>query len=246
MNQYDGISGKRALVTGAGRGIGQAAALHLAKAGAQVIAVARSVDDLEKLKADADGAIDIWQEDVTQARFYDRIEQLARLDILVNNAGMNRPLFIDEVDDDTLDAMLALNVRQVYKTSQAALRVMRKSGDGGVVVNMSSQMGHVGGPKRTVYCMTKSAIEGLNKALALEVADENIRVNAVAPTFVITPMTAPMMEDPAFKELVLSSIPMGRVASVDDVAEAILFLASDAAAMITGTSLLVDGGWTAK
>jgi NAD(P)-dependent dehydrogenase (short-subunit alcohol dehydrogenase family) len=245
MNQYDGISGKHALVTGAGRGIGRAAALHLADAGAQVIAVARSGDDLDTLKAETDGKIETWQEDVTKHAFYDRIERLTRLDILVNNAGMNRPLVMDEVDDDTLDAMLTLNVRQVYKTTQAALRVMRKSG-GGTVVNMSSQMGHVGGPKRTVYCLTKFAIEGLTKALALEVADDKIRVNAVAPTFVITPMTAPMMEEPAFKELVMSSIPMGKVASVDDVAQAILFLASDAAAMITGTSLLVDGGWTAK
>jgi NAD(P)-dependent dehydrogenase (short-subunit alcohol dehydrogenase family) len=151
-----------------------------------------------------------------------------------------------DVPVDVLDLLLDLNVRAAFLTAQAAIRSMQRRGVPGSVVNMTSQMGHVGSPGRTVYCMTKHALEGLTKAMAVELAPAGIRVNSVAPTFVETPMTLPMLDDPAFKSFVLDSIPLGRMAGVDDVAAAVLYLVSPAAGMVTGTSLLVDGGWTAR
>lgn len=233
-----------ALVTGAGRGIGRAAAKALAEAGASVIAVARTQADLDTLAGECGGGIVTWSADVLDPAFYARVADLNRLDILVNNAGGNRPLPIEDVDDATLDWMLELNVRAVFKTAQAAARVMARQGSG-VIINMSSQMGHVGSPRRTVYCMTKHAVEGLTKALAVELAPRGVRAVAVAPTFVRTPMTAPMFDDPAFAEFVMNMIPLRRVATPEEVAAAIVYLASPAAAMVTGTSLIVDGGWTA-
>jgi NAD(P)-dependent dehydrogenase (short-subunit alcohol dehydrogenase family) len=153
---------------------------------------------------------------------------------------------MSEVPTELLDRMLALNVRSAYLTAQAAVRSMLASGNGGSIINITSQMGHVGSPRRTVYCMTKHALEGLTKAMAVELAPDGIRVNAVAPTFVETPMTQPMLDDPEFKSFVLDSIPLRRLATTRDVASAVLYLASPAAAMVTGTSLLVDGGWTAR
>jgi NAD(P)-dependent dehydrogenase (short-subunit alcohol dehydrogenase family) len=153
---------------------------------------------------------------------------------------------MSEVPTELLDRMLALNVRSAYLTAQAAVRSMLASGNGGSIINITSQMGHVGSPRRTVYCMTKHALEGLTKAMAVELAPDGIRVNAVAPTFVETPMTQPMLDDPEFKRFVLDSIPLRRLATTRDVASAVLYLASPAAAMVTGTSLLVDGGWTAR
>jgi NAD(P)-dependent dehydrogenase (short-subunit alcohol dehydrogenase family) len=169
-----------------------------------------------------------------------------RCDILVNNAGMNRPLPIAEMPTDALDAMLSLNVRSVYLVAQAAVRSMLARGEGGAIVNMSSQMGHVGSPGRTVYCMTKHAVEGLTKAMAVELAPQRIRVNSIAPTFIDSPWTAAMIADPTFKSFVLDSIPMGRLGTPEEVAAGVLYLCSPAAAMVTGTSLLVDGGWTAR
>ncbi|MEM9529768.1 MAG: SDR family oxidoreductase [Pseudomonadota bacterium] len=233
-----------ALVTGAGRGIGRACALALAEAGARTFAVARSQRDLDALAAE-NPLIEPWAVDVLSAEFIDGIEQLERLDILVNNAGTNRPQPFVEVDADTLDTMLNLNVRANFLAAQAAARVMRRGRRGGSIIHMSSQMGHVGSPGRTVYCMTKHAVEGLTRAMAVELAPENIRVNAVAPTFIETPLTRPMLDDPEFSSFVQSMIPLGRVGQVEDVASAVLYLASDAATMVTGHSLRVDGGWTA-
>jgi NAD(P)-dependent dehydrogenase (short-subunit alcohol dehydrogenase family) len=240
------LTGQTAMVTGAGRGLGRACALALAQVGARVIAVARTTSDLESLIASADGAIAGWTEDVTTDPFYARLEQLAQLDILVNNAGMNRPLPVEAVDPETLDAMLNLNVRALYRTSQSAVRVMLRAGRGGSIIHMSSQMGHVGAAQRTVYCMTKHAVEGLTKALAVELAPRGIRVNSVAPTFIETDMTRPMLADPDFRRRVLENIPLGRVGQPEDVVGAVLFLASSTSAMITGDSLKVDGGWTAR
>lgn len=241
-----GLAGRAALVTGAGRGIGRACALALAAAGAEVIAVARTQRDLDGLVAEGAGRIAGWAEDVTGDAFYARLEALDGLDVLVTSAGTNRPLPMADVDAATLDMMLALNVRAVYRTAQAAVRVMLKARRGGAIVHLSSQMGHVGAPNRTVYCLTKHAVEGLTKAMAVELAPHGIRVNAVAPTFVETELTRPMFGDAAFRRDVLERIPLGRLGRVEDVVGAVLFLASPAAALVTGDSLKVDGGWTAR
>jgi NAD(P)-dependent dehydrogenase (short-subunit alcohol dehydrogenase family) len=240
------FDGQTVLVTGAGRGLGRACALAFARGGANVIAVARTATDLESLATHADGKIDGWSEDVTHDSFYARLEALEELDVLVNNAGINRPLPVEAVDVPTLDAMLELNVRAVYRTSQSAARVMLRAGRPGAIIHMSSQMGHVGAPRRTVYCMTKHAVEGLTKALAVELAPRGIRVNSVAPTFIETDMTKPMFADATFRQSVLENIPLGRIGKPEDVVAAVLFLASPAAGLITGDSLRVDGGWTAR
>ena len=243
-----GLEGRVVLVSGAGRGIGRAVALAFAAAGAHTIALARTPADLDALVAESGGRIEPWVADVTQDDCYRRIETLERLDVLVNNAGTNRPQPMAEVEPATLDGIIDLNIRAVYRVSQAAARVMLRSppGRGGSIIHMSSQMGHVGAARRTVYCMSKHAVEGLTKAMAVELAPSGIRVNSVAPTFIETPMTRPMLEDAAFRESVNASIPLGRVGQPEDVVGAVLFLASDAARFITGDSLKVDGGWTAR
>lgn len=240
------LAGLCSLVTGAGRGIGRACALALARAGSDVIAVARTAADLDSLVAAGAGKIQAWREDVTTDAFYARLECLTQLDVLVNNAGTNRPLLVQDVDQNTLDMMLALNVRAVYRSSQSAARVMMKSGRSGSIIHMSSQMGHVGAPRRSVYCMTKHAVEGLTKALAVELAPYGIRVNSVAPTFIETELTSPMFLDEGFKRSVIESIPLGRLGRPEDVVGAVLFLASTSSAFITGDSVRVDGGWTAR
>lgn len=184
--------------------------------------------------------------DVTAEDFPARIRALPRLDGLVNNAGTNRLQPLPEVDTATLDHLLHLNVRSAFLVSQAAAIRMLELQRGGSIVHISSQMGHVGGPKRSVYCMTKHAIEGLTKAMAIELAPAGIRVNAVAPTIVETSMTAPFFEDPSYRAFALATIPMGRVAQPEDVAEAVVYLSSPAAGLVTGTSLRVDGGATAQ
>ena len=241
------LDGKLALVTGAGRGIGRACALTLAQAGARVISVARTQTDLDDLANESPSEqIETWCEDVTTEKFFDRIETLNKLDILVNNAGMNKPQPFIEVSDENLEQMVALNIVSMFRAARSSARVMLAAGNGGSIINMSSQMGHVGSPGRSVYCMTKHAIEGLTKAMAVELAAKQIRVNSVAPTFIDTPLVRPMLEDEKFREFVESSIPMGKVGQVKDVAAAVLFLASSAAALVTGDSLKVDGGWTAR
>ncbi|MEM9288763.1 MAG: SDR family NAD(P)-dependent oxidoreductase [Sphingomonadales bacterium] len=235
------LSGKTALVTGASRGLGRAICESLAAAGAAVIAAARASDDLNSL-AEIE-RVSAWPVDATGEDILKKIDALDRLDILVNNAGTNTPQPFLEVEDAVLDRMLDLNVRAAFRIARASAR---KMGDGGSIVNMSSQMGHVGSPRRTVYCMTKHAIEGLTKAMAVELAPAGIRVNAVAPTFIETPMTKPMLANPDFMAFVNDMIPMGKVGQPGDVASAVLYLVSDGAAMVTGHSLLVDGGWTAQ
>lgn len=232
------------VVTGAGRGLGRACALGLADQGARVIAVARTAPDLESLAAERPGRIEPWVEDVRSDALLLRLSRLERLDGLVNNAGANKPEPLLSVETETLDGLIDLNIRAVFRVAQAAVRIMMPQGHG-AIVNVSSQMGHVGAANRTVYCMTKHAVEGFTKALAVELGPHQIRVNSVAPTFVETPMTAPMLANPAFRQDVLARIPLGRLGTLDDVANAVLFLLSPKAALITGTSLLVDGGWTA-
>ena len=238
------LEGRKALVTGAGRGIGRACAQLLAAAGAEVLAVARSADDLESLAA-AQAGIEPWVADVTDPAFLSAVAGMEQLDVLVNNVGTNNPQPFLEVEEAVLDQMLSLNVRAAFLVAQAAAKVMAAQGSGSII-HMSSQMGHIGAARRTVYCMTKHAIEGLTKAMAVELAPVGVRVNAIAPTFVETPLTAPMLADPGFQAEVLSKIPLNRVGTVDEVASAVLFLASDAASLVTGDSLKTDGGWTAQ
>jgi NAD(P)-dependent dehydrogenase (short-subunit alcohol dehydrogenase family) len=243
QTQHD-LAGKTALVTGASQGIGAEIVDALAVAGATVHAVARNADALHRMAA-RNSAIKPWPADVTDPDFVHELN-LRDIDVLINNAGMNNPCRMIEVDPSVLDAMLQLNVRSVFLTAQAAARSMIRRQVAGVIINITSQMGHVGAVNRTVYCMTKHAIEGLTKAMAVELAPHGIRVNSVAPTFVATPMTESMLADRAFRTDVLDRVPLGRLASCADVASAVVFLSSRSARSITGASLLVDGGWTAQ
>ena len=238
------FSGQVALVTGAGKGLGRASALALAEAGALVIAVARTEDDLKELQSFYPERVEYWKEDVLEDGLYQRIEALDKLDIFVACAGSNKPLPITELSLSDINWLLDLNVRAIFRGAQSAARVMLKN-EFGAIVFMSSQMGHIGAPNRTLYCTTKHAVEGLTKALAVELAPKGIRVNSVAPTFIDTPMTRPMFENKEFMQTVLNNIAMGHLGTLEDVASAVVFLASSKAAMITGDSLKVDGGWTA-
>ena len=240
------LEGQVALVTGAGRGIGRACAEGLADAGAKVVATARTESDLDALRRHASGRIETWTADVTDDAFIARIETIDGLSILVNNAGGNRPQPFVEVDTESLDFVIDLNVRAAFRVAQAAARAMLAQGVKGSIINMSSQMGHVGSPKRTVYCMTKHAVEGLTKAMAVELGETGIRANSVAPTFVETALTKPMLENPEFRDFVYGMIPMKKLASLDDVVAAVLFLAGPGSSSVTGHSLRVDGGWTAQ
>ena len=239
-----GLQGKHAVVTGGSKGLGRAICIALAQAGASVTAVARDHAALGELAAEHP-EIEAWPADVNDPEFAIELAQ-RRVNIFVNNAGTNSPMPMVDVPVDVLDQMLNLNVRAAYLAGQGAVRAMVKARTGGVIINLTSQMGHVGSPGRTVYCMTKHALEGLTKAMAVELAPHNIRVNAVAPTFIETPMTAPMLAKPEFRAFVDNMIPLGRIGKPDDVAAAVLYLASPAANMITGASLLIDGGWTAQ
>jgi NAD(P)-dependent dehydrogenase (short-subunit alcohol dehydrogenase family) len=243
------FSGKHVVITGASRGLGRACADAFASVGAEVILVARAQAELDELAASLrakGGRARAFACDVTDdAQVAKLFAGLEGCDVLVNNAGANRPQPFLEVDAATLDEIMRLNVRSMFIVAQTAARRMVQARSG-AVVNMSSQMGHVGGPSRTVYCLSKHAIEGLTKAMAVELAPHGVRVNAVAPTYVETPLTKPYFENEAFRQDVLRRIPLGRVGTVEEVAAAVLFLASPAASLITGASLLVDGGYTAQ
>jgi NAD(P)-dependent dehydrogenase (short-subunit alcohol dehydrogenase family) len=239
------LEGKIALVTGAGKGIGKAIVERFHADGAHVIAVARTQADLDVLANELGDRFEAWSCDVTGEEILERIDGLEQLDILVNNAGGNRPEPLIDVSAENLDFILDLNVRSAFRISQAAAKVMIRQKSGSIV-QMSSQMGHVGSPNRTVYCMTKHALEGLTKAMAVELASQGIRVNSVAPTFIETPLTAPMFENPEFQEFVMKMIPMGKIGQPQDVAEAVAYLASGRSGMVTGHSLVIDGGWTAQ
>jgi NAD(P)-dependent dehydrogenase (short-subunit alcohol dehydrogenase family) len=239
-----GLSGKRALVTGGSKGLGAGISRALADAGAHVTVVARDREELATFTTGHD-RMEPWAADVLDPDFARALEA-REVDILINNAGTNQPMPMADVPLDVLDCLLNLNVRAAYLSAQAAVRAMIRQERGGAIINITSQMGHVGSPGRTVYCMTKHALEGLTKAMAVELGPYNIRVNSVAPTFIETPLTKPMLEKPEFRSFVDSKIPLGRIGQPADVAAAVLYLASPAANMVTGTSLLVDGGWTAQ
>jgi NAD(P)-dependent dehydrogenase (short-subunit alcohol dehydrogenase family) len=248
------LDGRIALVSGAGRGIGRSVAFALAGAGAEVLLMARTRDEIEDAAAgirESGGAARAVPCDVTDAAaLAQAFAAMARLDVLVNSAGTNIPEPFVEVSEAHLDTLIELNVKAAFRVAQAAARKMLEAADrkerGGAIANISSQMGHVGAVNRTVYCMTKHALEGLTKAMALELAPYNIRVNAVAPTFVETPLTAPMFARADFGEWVRARIPMGRLGQLDEVAAAVVFAVSPAAALMTGASLVIDGGWTAQ
>lgn len=244
MNSSSSFKDKIVLITGAARGIGRATAIEFAKQDAKVIAVSRTENDLNDLHKEYPNNIEIWPFDITGDTFFKEMSTLKKLDVCINNAGINRPKLIEDVDDETLDLMLNLNVRATFRTSKHAVKIM-KNNNQGVIINVTSQMGHIGSPTRTVYCLTKHAVEGLTKALAVEVAPSNIRVCSIAPTFADTPMTKPMFEDEKFKNFVYGMIPMKKLVDVQDIVDGILYLCSPQAKMITGTSLLIDGGWTA-
>jgi len=234
---------KIALITGASRGIGRAITQRFHSDGATVVPVARASVEFSDLVDSLGERCHPWTGDAASDDLLSWIDAQPRIDILVNNVGINVPKPMEEVEDEVLDRMIDLNVRTTYRVSRHATARM---GEGGRVINITSQMGHVGSPRRTVYCMTKHAIEGLTKAMAVELAPRGIRVNSVAPTFVETAMTAPMLADPEFKAFVQSMIPLGQTAKPEDVASAVAYLAGCGGEMVTGTSLRIDGGWTAQ
>ena len=240
---------RRALVTGASRGIGFAGAAALAEAGAQVVLAARGADGLgqavEAIRA-AGGLAEALALDVGDlAAAEAKIAGAGPFDILFNNAGASRPKPMLETHRDDFDHVMDVNVRAAYFVAKAVAAGMVAQGRGGSIIHTSSQMGHVGGADRTVYAASKHAIEGLTKSMAIELGPHNIRVNSIGPTFIRTELTAKTFADPEKMAWIKAKIKLGRVGETEDVMGAVLFLASDAAAMITGTCLLIDGGWTA-
>ena len=244
------LDGKRALVTGAGRGIGLLAARALAAYGAHVSLVARSaaeIDSAAKAITEDGGHAEALVLDVTDIDDVRRkIEAAPAFDVLVNNAGTNRPGPFVEVEPESFDLVNELNVKAAFFVAQAVARRLIAAGRPGSIINISSQMGHVGAANRAIYCTTKFAVEGMTKAMAVELAPHGIRVNSICPTFIETPMTAPFLENEEFRAAVLSKIKLGRLGTVEDLAGALILLASDASSLMTGSSLLVDGGWTAE
>ena len=243
------LDDRRALVTGAGRGIGLALAAALAEAGAAVTLVARSGGEIEEWAATmrdagyrAEAAMLDVSDLVAVAAFFAARPSFS---ILVNNAGTNRPKPMTDVAEDDYDAVLNLNLKSAFFVAQGCVKRMLTEGATGSLIHIGSQMGHVGGPNRSLYCASKWGLEGMSKAFALDLAAHNIRSNTIAPTFIETPLTRPYFEDAAFKASVLSKIKLGRIGRVEDLMGAVLYLASDASALVTGTSLIVDGGWTA-
>jgi len=243
------LDGRKALVTGAGRGIGLAAASALAGAGADVCLLARTGSEVSEaagaICARGDAATAMALDVTDTAAMTQLISEQGPFQVLVNNAGTNRPALCIDYTETDYDDVMALNVRSVYFTTRAVARGLVAADLDGSIINISSQMGHVGGPGRTVYCASKHAVEGFTKALAWELGGSGIRVNTLCPTFIETPMTEPMLEDKAFKDQVLSQIALGRVGQVEDLMGAVVYLASDASRLVTGSALMVDGGWTA-
>ena len=243
------LDGKRALVTGAGRGIGLASAAALAEAGAHVVLAARTGAEIGAAAGAicaAGGSAVAVQADVTDiGALQAAVAAHGPFDAFVNNAGTARHAPFLDVTPADYDAVLDLNLRAAFFAAQAVARGMRDAGRGGSIVNVSSQMGLVGGPRRSVYSATKHAMEGFTKAAAIELGPLGIRINTLCPTFIETPMTRPFFDDPAFSAWVLGNIRLGRVGRVEDLMGAVVFLCSDASALMTGSALVVDGGWTA-
>ena len=260
------LDGRRALITGASSGIGLAAAAALFQAGADVMLVARNTPKLiaacARIQAIADlevsakqpkigfKALDVTDSVAVAEWIASDASTHGSFDVLVNNAGTNRPTKIVDLQDADLNAVLDLNVKAAFYVTREVARTLLATNDGkgkpASIINISSQMGHVGGPKRSVYCATKHAIEGMTKALAWELGRQQIRVNTICPTYIDTPMTADMLADPAFREFAENGTALGRVGKLEEVMGAVVFLASDASSLITGSALMLDGGWTAR
>ena len=247
------LKNKTALVTGAGKGIGMACAVALAEAGANLIIISRTKKDLDKvskiIKKFKTKCISYVCDVTNYTQIKEFINKQKKIDILVNNAGTNIPEHFTKVQKKNMEYLVKLNTVATFNIAQLCtlkmLEAKNRKKIGGSIINMSSQMGHVGGPIRSVYNMTKAGLEGLTKGMSIDLAPNNIRVNTVCPTFVVTPMTKKFLKDKKFKNNMLKNIPLGRFAQTSDVATAVAFLASDASSMITGTSILIDGGWTA-
>ena len=248
------LKNKTAIVTGAGKGLGRACAIGLAEAGANLIIISRTKKDLDEVSKKIKKFKSKCKSYVCDITNYNEIKEIVnkqpKIDILINNAGNNIPEHFTKVKKSDMEYLVRINTMATFNLAQLCALKMIKSKNrkkiGGSIVNMSSQMGHVGGPIRSVYNMTKFGLEGLTKGMSLDLAKYNIRVNTVCPTFVVTPMTKKFLQNKKFKKDMLNNIPLGRFAELSEVASAAVFLASDSASMITGTSLLVDGGWTAK
>ncbi len=248
------LKNKIALVTGAGKGIGKACAIALAEAGADLIIISRTKKDLDKVSKTIKKFRSKCNAYVCDVTNYHQVKEIInkqkRIDILVNNAGSNIPEHFTKVQRKDMEHMVRLNTISTFNIAQLCTIKMTKIKNrkkiGGSIINMSSQLGHVGAPIRSVYNMTKFGLEGLTKGMAIDLAKNNIRVNTVCPTFVETPMVKKFFKNKKFKKQVINNIPLGRIADASDVATAVAFLASDASSMITGSSILVDGGWTAK
>ena len=244
------IDGKHALVVGAGRGLGAASAVALAEAGARVTLASRSINELEHVASyivQHGGVANYLKLDATQAEDVKAcIQSLGPIDVLVNSTGTNRPLKIDEVTQRDIDTLFDINLKAAIYLAREVSISMRKHAIRGSMITLSSQMGHVGGPRRTLYCASKHALEGMTKALAWELGPEGIRINTLCPTFFRTPLTEPMLADPGFSDFVIKRIALGRIGELQDLMGPIVFLASEASSMITGTALMVDGGWTAQ
>ena len=244
------LDGKKALVTGAGRGIGMGASIALAESGANVTLVSRTEKELKDLTDHINSqgfqasyeVLDVNKEDEVSS-FINNAEPF---DILINNAGTNRPAKLIDTKMEDFDYVMSLNVRSVISLTKLVVKKMLDSNIKGSIINVSSQMGHVGGPNRTTYCSSKFAIEGFTKSLAIELGPDGIRVNAICPTFIQTPMTEPFLKDEDFKKTTIGMIPIGRLGEVTDLMGPFVFLASEASSLMTGSSILVDGGWTAR
>ena len=253
LKKYN-LKNKIALVTGAGKGLGKACAIALAEAGANLIIISRTKKDLDKVSKIIKKFKVKCKSYVCAVTNYNDIKSIineqSRIDILINNAGNNIPEHFTKVKTRNMEYLVKVNTIATFNIAQLCALKMIKSKNrkkiGGAIINMSSQMGHVGGPIRSVYNMTKFGLEGLTKGMSIDLAKYNIRVNTICPTFVVTPMTSKFFKSKKFKREVLSNIPLGRFAELSEVASSAVFLASDASSMITGTSLLVDGGWTAR
>ena len=248
------VKDKTALVTGAGKGIGKASAIALAEAGANLIIISRTEKDLIAVKNQIKKIkrkCNYFVCDVTNLKEKKKIiSKNPKIEILVNNAGTNRPEYFTKIKRKDMSEVVDLNIKASFDIAQLATKIMLKSTNrkksGGSIINISSQLGKVGAPLRSVYNMTKFGVEGLTKGMAIDLAKHNIRVNSVCPTFVETPMVKKFFKDKNFKKSVIENIPLGKVATESDIASAVVYLASDAASMITGSSLVIDGGWTAK